>query len=424
MIKFRCPSCDKKISVPPDYATKKVKCPRCSVPIRVPQPQTDLSEDFIPEANDKPADESAPRPADSAADQSAGKIPEQAKDPSNDKPSEESARLATEKSDEKSDEKPAEKSDAPPASPPKPPEQKPNIPKLANAIELEVPDEFLDSPSSANSKTSKNKKKEKCPHCRAPVRAGVGICITCGSQLNTVYLKAYAAAAAESAEKRKSASPKAILTGGIIGTLVGVIVWFAIIYLTHFKYAIPCIVGITSALGIFVVAREGTEELGKMAAWLTGAGLLLGTLALTLFMPLPTVSQKMDQIPSEQYHQMTNDNAAMYKAVCCDFVHNGKLDQNTADLLIAKQKGQTPPPQQQENIQQADEQVRNFLNSRTPKGKIDLARQYHCLKTENYLNNISIIGRFREFISILDFVWYFLAIFVSKKISSELAKSA
>ena len=124
------------------------------------------------------------------------------------------------------------------------------------------------------------------------------------------------------------------------------------------------------------MAREGTYELGKMAALLTGAGLLLGTLVLTLFMPLPTVSQKMAQIPSEQYHQMTNDNSAMYEAACYVFSHTGDLDQNTADLLIDKQKGHSPPPQQQENLQQADEQVKKFLNSRTPKEKNDLARQY------------------------------------------------
>jgi len=74
-------------------------------------------------------------------------------------------------------------------------------------------------------------------------------------------------------------------------------------------------------------------------------------------------------------------------------------------------------------VQQADEQVKSFLNSRTPKEKIDLARQYHRLKTENYLQNISIFGRFKEFISILDFFWYFLAIVGSLKIGSEMAKS-
>ena len=114
----------------------------------------------------------------------------------------------------------------------------------------------------------------------------------------------------------------------------------------------------------------------------------------------------------------------MYEAVCYVFAHDGDLDQNTADLLIDKQKGQSPPPQQQEKVQQADEKINRFLNSRTPKEKIDLAKKYHRLKTDIYLQNISIFGRFWEFMSILDFAWYFLAIFGSLKIGSEMAKSA
>jgi len=423
MIKFRCPSCDKKISVPPEFATKKVKCPRCSSPIRVPQPKPDSSEEIIPKTTGKPANET-----DSLlAEQLAHKSNDQPQDPpavmSDDGSTDQPNSNPRKEPAGNSLEEPLEKSADQPTSPPEPPPPKPNLPKLANAIELEIPDEFLDSPASDSSEKSKSKEKVKCPHCRAPVREGAAICITCGSQLDTVYLKAYAAAAAESAAKRKSASPKAILLGGIIGTLVGVIAWFTIVYLTQFKHAIPCIVGITSALGIFVVAREGTDELGKKAALLTGAGLLLGTLALTLFMPLPTVSQKMANITSEQLHQFSNDNTAMYEAACYVFSHTGDLDQNIADLLIEKQKGQSPPPQQQESVQKADEQVKNFLNSRTPKEKNDLVRQYHRLKTENYLQNISILGRFLEFISLLDFFWYFLAIVGSLKIGSEMAKS-
>jgi hypothetical protein len=39
MIKFHCSICDKKLGVPVSYAGKKVKCPRCANPIRVPHPQ-------------------------------------------------------------------------------------------------------------------------------------------------------------------------------------------------------------------------------------------------------------------------------------------------------------------------------------------------------------------------------------------------
>lgn len=39
MIKFHCNVCDKKLGVPPEYAGKKVKCPRCTTPITVPQPE-------------------------------------------------------------------------------------------------------------------------------------------------------------------------------------------------------------------------------------------------------------------------------------------------------------------------------------------------------------------------------------------------
>lgn len=38
MIKFRCGECDKKIGVPETAAGKRVKCPQCGQPARVPEP--------------------------------------------------------------------------------------------------------------------------------------------------------------------------------------------------------------------------------------------------------------------------------------------------------------------------------------------------------------------------------------------------
>lgn len=38
-IKFKCPSCDKKIGVRAEYAGKKVRCPQCKAAMRVPSPR-------------------------------------------------------------------------------------------------------------------------------------------------------------------------------------------------------------------------------------------------------------------------------------------------------------------------------------------------------------------------------------------------
>lgn len=37
LIKFRCPNCNQKIGVTPDYAGKRVRCSKCKNPLRVPQ---------------------------------------------------------------------------------------------------------------------------------------------------------------------------------------------------------------------------------------------------------------------------------------------------------------------------------------------------------------------------------------------------
>ncbi len=39
MIKFRCQSCEKKIGVKDEFAGKRVKCPGCGEPVRIPQPE-------------------------------------------------------------------------------------------------------------------------------------------------------------------------------------------------------------------------------------------------------------------------------------------------------------------------------------------------------------------------------------------------
>ena len=54
MLKFRCSICDKKIGVPDEYAGKKVKCPQCTNPVVVPEPepqaQPDLPVDSAPDS--------------------------------------------------------------------------------------------------------------------------------------------------------------------------------------------------------------------------------------------------------------------------------------------------------------------------------------------------------------------------------------
>lgn len=47
-IRFRCKGCEKKIAVRAEYAGKKVKCPGCSQPIRVPSPRPKRSATGVP----------------------------------------------------------------------------------------------------------------------------------------------------------------------------------------------------------------------------------------------------------------------------------------------------------------------------------------------------------------------------------------
>ena len=57
MLKFRCGQCNQKIGVPEAYAGRLVRCPRCSQPARVPQP------DQVGEAGASSAPVDAPPPA-------------------------------------------------------------------------------------------------------------------------------------------------------------------------------------------------------------------------------------------------------------------------------------------------------------------------------------------------------------------------
>lgn len=47
-IKFKCKSCEKKISVRAEYAGKKAKCPGCKKPLRVPSPRPKRSATGVP----------------------------------------------------------------------------------------------------------------------------------------------------------------------------------------------------------------------------------------------------------------------------------------------------------------------------------------------------------------------------------------
>jgi hypothetical protein len=49
MIKFFCSKCDKKIGVPDEYAGKKIRCPRCKQPVRVPEIEIEPVEEPTPE---------------------------------------------------------------------------------------------------------------------------------------------------------------------------------------------------------------------------------------------------------------------------------------------------------------------------------------------------------------------------------------
>ena len=51
-IKFRCPSCNQKIGIAPDYAGKSVRCTKCKNPLTVPQTSSQSSP---PAAEDKTA---------------------------------------------------------------------------------------------------------------------------------------------------------------------------------------------------------------------------------------------------------------------------------------------------------------------------------------------------------------------------------
>ena len=71
-ITFRCPSCEKKISVRKDYAGKKARCPGCDVPIQIPVPEPVADDaadgsglfelaDTVEEPNTTPAAEASER---------------------------------------------------------------------------------------------------------------------------------------------------------------------------------------------------------------------------------------------------------------------------------------------------------------------------------------------------------------------------
>ncbi|MGB0766449.1 MAG: hypothetical protein ACPGYV_01925 [Phycisphaeraceae bacterium] len=49
-IKFRCKACEKKIGVRAEYAGKRVKCPGCKQPLRVPSPRPKRSATGVPVA--------------------------------------------------------------------------------------------------------------------------------------------------------------------------------------------------------------------------------------------------------------------------------------------------------------------------------------------------------------------------------------
>jgi hypothetical protein len=63
MPKFRCEHCRQKISAPADYAGRRVRCPRCKEPVRVPEEVDLLSASSPPPAGETAAASRTPSPA-------------------------------------------------------------------------------------------------------------------------------------------------------------------------------------------------------------------------------------------------------------------------------------------------------------------------------------------------------------------------
>lgn len=303
MIKFYCPSCDKKIGVPPDFAGKKVCCPRCAQPIRVPQ---ELQQEFETEP---------------ILDVEDG---------------------GTVWTDE----------------------------MLAGSQAIDAPGtDGIESPPEEIT----------CPACATPAAPGTQFCRQCGNSIQPVA----------TGNPRQSSSPLAGIAAlqglplavgaGFAAAMAGALAWVGIAMIADGEYGL--VAWALGALVGFVMSRCTDRRgvmIGVLAALLAVTGILTGKLLIAKWCIVPefaAVFSEIMTVKDENIDEIVADPEAMFEVAARYLAGTGELKQETAELVIGINDGIEIPPERQEEVTAAQEQISNRLETWTADQKWDVARE-------------------------------------------------
>lgn len=241
MIKFRCSSCDKKIGVPPEYAEKLIKCPRCKNAVRVPAENTEqeLPEKFLLTRDSRPA-------ADGPA------------------------------------EGPAASDEGSPWS-----------------------DEILGNTPTDEQDEHDRDDAKMCPRCRATLREGSEFCVQCGHRVEQIQeTDKKEKTPRKFVFAQRAAEMPLILLGGICGTLIGAMIWVGIVYTTGFEIGYAAVgIGVLAATGIRLGARDASRDFGALAVALAVAGLITAKLLVVQWVAIPIAEDVLTDVFADEIAQ-------------------------------------------------------------------------------------------------------------------------
>jgi predicted Zn finger-like uncharacterized protein len=303
-VKSSCPHCSARIRLPEDAAGKRVRCPKCKEPFRVPAT--------------KPAASPAPKPAADALSSLSDNI---LRFPCDDCGAKLKAKAESVGKRVKC-RKCGSIMRVPDPNPPKqePAEESDNLDLLGLGEESSMLD-ALESSETGGDVVGVGRV---CPSCATQLPSDAKLCTMCGYNFSTGGHAKMASVAAETASgggsklKLKVSMPPFLL-GCLLsmgGALIGGAIWFTVAYITHFEIGfIAWAVGALAGGGMAYGYRDANGGAGAAAAVIAVAGIVLAKFVLftVIFWPLvPLMSLDGDDMAVTSRDRLANQIADDY----------------------------------------------------------------------------------------------------------------
>jgi ribosomal protein L40E len=280
MIKFRCGSCDKKIGVPEQAAGKRVRCPSCKEPTRVPAIEQDIAA-FDTDALASSAPSQGGRPdLDALAAMEAGSASEglQSVDP---------------------------------------------LPKPSASV------------SAADRAEDRDIKV--CPKCGAQAAASAKICVNCGHGFGGLGAKGRARASKTALFAGRSGIA---IGGGLVTALVAGVIWAAVVRYTGYEIGwLAWGLGVGVGFAVAVIARTQNQGVGVAAAAVALLGWTAGKL-LILYWALPAITAAEMQEFTEAFGDLMSSEEIVEMQVIEELHEDGEIDEALYETWLIDE--QTP----------------------------------------------------------------------------------